>query len=192
MSHSRLLVVMFALLTSLSLVAVARAADNYKVDSVHGTVIFRIAHFGVGNAYGRFNEPTGTISLDKEDASKSTFNFEVAVDKIDTANAKHNAHLKSPDFFDAKQFPTIAFKSTAVKLSGDKDYEITGDLTLHGVTKSITIKMAKTGEAQTQAGYRTGWETKVDLKRSDYGMTGMQGAVGDDVHVIFSFEAVKG
>jgi polyisoprenoid-binding protein YceI len=170
--------------------ALARAADNYKVDSVHATVIYRLSHLNVGNAYGRFNEPTGTVVLDKENPSNSSFTFEIDVNKIDTANEKRDQHLKSPDFFDAKQFPTITFKSTKVEASGD-DFKVTGDLTLHGVTKSITVNLKKTGESQTQMGYRTGWEATHDLKRSEYGMTGMQGAIGDDVHLVISYEAVK-
>ena len=168
------------------------AADNYKIDPEHGTVIYKVSHFGIGNAYGRFNKPTGTVALDTADASKTTFEFSVATDNVDTANPKRDAHLKSPDFFNAKQFPTITFKSTGVKSSGDNKFEVTGDLTLHGVTKSITVPIAKTGEGDTKMmGYRTGWEAQVDLKRSDYGMNGMQGPVGDDVHLTMSFEAVK-
>ena len=97
------------------------------------------------------------------------------------------------DFVDAKQFPAITFKSTGVKGSGDK-LEVTGDLTLHGVTKEITVPVTKTGEADVSAmkmGYRTGWEATYDLKRTDYGMNKMVGPVGDDVHLLISFEAVK-
>jgi polyisoprenoid-binding protein YceI len=172
--------------------SLARAADNYKVDSVHSTVVFKVSHLGVSNFYGRFTEPTGTLSVDSADPSKSSFNVEIQAEKVETAAAKRDAHLKSPDFFDAKQFPTITFKSTAVKGSGDK-LEVTGDLTLHGVTKSITVPLVKTGEKDTgKMGYRTGWEATFDLKRSDFGMTNMVGPVGDDVHLIVSLEAVKG
>ena len=178
------------LAVSLLTPAFAIAADNYKVDSVHATVIFKVSHLNVGNAYGRFNEPTGTVVLDKENPSNSSFTFEIDVNKIDTASEKRDQHLKNPDFFDAKQFPTITFKSTKVEASGD-DFKVTGDLTLHGVTKSITVNVKKTGESQTQMGYRTGWEAHHDLKRSEFGMTGLQGAVGDDVHLIISYEAIK-
>jgi polyisoprenoid-binding protein YceI len=182
----------FSLILAAVLVAplTTLAAENYKIDPIHGTVVYRITHLNVGNAYGRFNEPTGMILYDKENPSNSTFTFEVQTAKVDTANPKRDQHLQSPDFFDAKQFPTISFKSTKVEGSGD-DFKITGDLTLHGVTKSITVNTKKTGESQTQMGYRTGWEATHDLKRSDYGMTGLQGAVGDDVHLVISFEAVK-
>ena len=178
-----------SLFTLVALANSARAADNYKIDPIHGTVVFRVNHLGVANAYGRFNEPTGAITLDKDNATKSTFTFEVKTDKVDTANPKRDAHLKSPDFFNAAQFPTITFKSTAVKANGD-DYEVTGDLNLHGVTKSIIVPLKKTGESQTQMGYRTGWQAEVDLKKSDYGIKGVPG-VGDDVHLVISFEAVK-
>jgi len=167
-----------------------RAADEYKIDPVHSAVIYRIMHFNVGNAYGRFNEPTGVVTVDN--GAPSSITFEVKSDKVDTGNPKRDAHLKSPDFVDAKQFPTITFKSKEVKSSGDNKFDVTGDLTMHGVTKSITVPVTKTGEADTKMmGYRTGWETQVDLKRSDYGINGLQGPVGDDVHLIISFEAQK-
>ncbi len=173
------------------LIAPVFGADNYKIDSEHAAVIFKVDHLGVAPAYGRFNDPTGTIALDKEDPSKSTFAFEVKTENVDTDNEKRDAHLKSPDFFDAKQFPTIIFKSKSVKVEGDK-FLVTGDLTLHGVTKQIVVPITKTGEKDTgKMGYRTGWVSEIGLKRSDYGMKGMIGPIGDDVHLTISFEAVK-
>ncbi len=172
--------------------SIARADTTYKIDPQHATVIYKISHLGLSNAYGRFNEPTGTVVLD-DDASKSSFTFEIQVDKIDTANPKRDAHLKSPDFFDARQFPTITFKSTAVTKNGDNKYNVTGDLTLHGVTKSITVPIEKTGEGNglKPGETRTGWEAQVDLKRTDFGVKGLVGPVGDDVRLTISFEAVK-
>jgi polyisoprenoid-binding protein YceI len=170
----------------------APAADNYMVDPVHSFVMYRIKHFDVGYSYGRFNDPTGQVIWDKDDPTKSSFTFEVKAANLDTHNDKRDAHLKSPDFFDAKQFPTITFKSTAVKPAGDNKFDVTGDLTMHGVTKSITVPIEKTGEGDTKMmGYRTGWETTLDLKRSDYGINGLQGPVADDVRLIISFEAQK-
>ncbi|MEA2710584.1 MAG: hypothetical protein QOF78_3185 [Phycisphaerales bacterium] len=187
--HRSFIVALIAICSSLGTFALA--ADNYKIDSEHATVIYRVRHFDVGNAYGRFNRPTGTVVYDKQNPAQSTFNFEVKTENIDTANEKRDAHLKD-GFFQAKQFPTITFKSTSVKASGDNKFEVTGDLTLHGVTKSITVPVTKTGEADTkQAGYRTGWEAVTDLKRSDYGINTLQGPVGDEVHLVISFEAVK-
>ncbi|MGB7157378.1 MAG: YceI family protein [Tepidisphaeraceae bacterium] len=169
-----------------------RAADNYKVDSAHSSVLFKVDHFGVAPFYGRFNAPTGTVTLDKEDPTKSSFTFELKTENVDTGNEKRDAHLKTPDFFDAKQFPTITFKSKSVKGLADDKFEVTGDLTLHGVTKEIKLILNKTAEKDTgKMGFRTGWTTDVNLKRSDYGMTQMIGPVGDDVQIIIAYEAVK-
>ncbi|MEO6437011.1 MAG: YceI family protein [Tepidisphaeraceae bacterium] len=174
-----------------SLSSAAFAADNYKIDPEHSFVHFRVNHMGVSNTYGRFNDPTGTVTIDPADMSKSSINLEVKADNVDTDNDKRDAHLKNADFFDARQFPTITFKSTAIKGEGDK-LEVTGDLTLHGVTKSITVPLTKIGEKETgQMGHRAGWEAMLDLKRSDYGMSNMVGPVGDDIHLVVALEAVK-
>src|SRR4051794_19448113 len=93
---------------------VVRAADTYQVDPVHSTAIFKISHFNMAPFYGRFVGPTGTFVLD-EDMTKSTFTIEIPVDKIDTANEKRDNHLKGPDFFNVKQYPTATFKSTSIK-----------------------------------------------------------------------------
>ena len=174
------------------LVAPVFAADNYKVDPVHSSVIFKIDHLGVAPFYGRFNNPTGTVTLDKEDPSKSVFTFEVKTENVQTGNEKRDGHLKTPDFFDAKQFPTISFKSKGVSSPAPDKYEVTGDLTLHGVTKEIKLVLNKTGEKETKMGYRTGWTTDVTLKRSDYGMKQMLDMLGDEVQLMISYEAVKG
>src|SRR4051794_5480740 len=96
------LVVLFLLTT------VARAED-YKVDPVHSTVLFRIQHANVGQFWGRFNDPAGTFTLDEADPTKSSFNLQIKVANVDTHNDQRNGHLKSPDFFNEKQFPTISF-----------------------------------------------------------------------------------
>ena len=89
----------------------AGAAEPYKVDAVHSAVIFRVKHMDASYAYGRFNELTGTFNLDEPDAAKGAMDFTVATASIDTNNAKRDQHLKSPDFFNAKEFPKITFKS---------------------------------------------------------------------------------
>jgi len=168
-----------------------RAADNYKVDSVHSTVVFKVDHAGIAPFYGMFNQPTGTISLDKADPGKSTFAFELKIDNVSTGNEKRDAHLKNADFFDAKQFPTISFKSKSVKTDGDK-FQVTGDLTMHGVTKEITLALNKTSEKEVpKLGARTGWTTETTIKRSDYGMTGFAGMLGDEVTVMIALQGVK-
>jgi polyisoprenoid-binding protein YceI len=110
---------------------------------------------------------------------------------IDTANPKRDGHLKSPDFFNVKQYPTIVFKSTAVKAIKD-GYEVTGGLTMHGVTKSVSFRLTGGAKAEFPKGvHRTGFSTELVLKRSDFGMDRFTQALGDDVHIAISFEGVK-
>src|SRR3954463_2260770 len=100
-----------ALLLVLSFgMSVAAATETYKADPVHSTSVFRIKHANAAYFWGRFNEPAGTFTIDDADVTKSTFNVELSADKIDTYNDKRDAHLKSPDFFNAKQYPKITFK----------------------------------------------------------------------------------
>jgi polyisoprenoid-binding protein YceI len=164
-----------------------RADDTYKGDPVHSTVIFRISHLGTSFVYGRFDEVNGTFTV----GDKPEFDFSVNVESVDTNNKQRDTHLKSGDFFSVKEFPTITFKSTSVTSTGDKKFDVTGDLTLHGVTKSITVPLDFVGAADTKAGPRAGYEGHFSVKRSDYGMDKMVGMVGDDVSLIVSFEGVK-
>jgi len=166
------------------------AATTYKVDPAHSFVIFRIKHMDTGHVYGRFNEPNGTVTVDDADPSKSSFTLELQTQKVDTGVQKRDDHLRSPDFFNAKQFPTIKFASKEVKKT-DKGYELTGDLTMHGVTKSITVSMEQTGQGSMGPRQIIGFETTVDLKRSDFGMKNMIGPAADDVRLIISLEAGK-
>lgn len=166
----------------------ARAADSYEIDASHSAAIFSIKHFGAGNFYGRFNDIKGTFT---PDGDKSTIDITVQADSIDTNNDKRDQHLKGPDFFNTKQFPTLTFKSKSVK--GAKDHlEITGDFTMHGVTKSITITATHTGEGKDAwGGYRSGYEAKFKIKRADYGINYMPQGLGDDVEIIIALEGVK-
>jgi polyisoprenoid-binding protein YceI len=171
----------------------SRAADTYKVDPVHSSAIFRIQHANIGYVWGRINDPAGGYTLDPADPTRSTFNVELQVNNVDTHNDKRDAHLKSPDFFNAKQFPTVTFKSTAVKKgASDKVLDVTGDLTLHGVTKSVTIPVELTGQGQFPPGtQRAGVEATFTIKRTDFGMDKMVGMVGDEVRLVIALEAVK-
>ena len=172
--------------------ATVRAADTYQVDPVHSMLLFRIKHFNVSNLYGRINNPTGTLVVDEADPSKSSVEIEVKPENVDTAIEKRDQHLKGPDFFNAKQFPTITFKSKSVKKADDANIEVAGDLTLLGVTKEITVKFARVGAGKDpMGGYRTGYEGTFSIKRSDYGMKNMLENVGDDVQLTVSVEGSR-
>jgi polyisoprenoid-binding protein YceI len=169
----------------------AFGAETYKIDPVHSSVLFSIKHLGVTDFYGVFKEISGTVTIDRADPAKSTIDLAVPVESVDTRNPKRDQHLKSPDFFNAKQFPALSFKSKKVEGAGDL-YKVTGDFTLHGVTKAITIEFKKGGEGKGMEGeMRGGGEARFMIKRSDYGMTFMQGALGDEVNIIVSVEGIK-
>jgi polyisoprenoid-binding protein YceI len=181
--------ILTAILCSISLSA--HGADKYKIDPVHSSVLFGIKHLGVTNVYLVFKEITGTVTFDSADPSKSSVELTVPVESLDARNPKRDQHLRSPDFFNAKQFPTLTFKSTRIEGSGDT-YKVSGDFTLHGVTKPITVEFKRGADAKGMEGeMRGGGETHFTIKRSDYGMTFMQGALGDEVSIILSLEGVK-
>ena len=169
---------------------VATAAETYSADPVHSSIVFRVKHLDVAYFWGRFSALSGTFAIDDASPEKSTLQFAAEVKSVDSGNPKRDEHLRSADFFNAAQFPTITFKSTAVKKAGDR-YEVTGDFTMLGVTKSITVSIEKTGEAATKMGQRAGFETSFSLKRSDFGMTKLTDIVGDEVKLFISVEGVK-
>lgn len=169
-----------------------QAADTYTVDPVHTAALFKIKHLGVSYTYGRFNDVSGSVVFDATNPVASKVDITIQAGSVDTFNQKRDAHLANPDFFDAKQFPVLKFVSTAFKKVDDNTFDVTGDFTLHGVTKPITIKAVKIGEGKDPwGGYRIGFESTFTIKRSDFGMTKMMEAVGDDVTVTFSTEGIK-
>jgi len=167
-------------------------ADSYTVDPVHSTMIFRIKHNNVAYFYGRFNEVTGIISFDPASEGASSLDLTVKTDSVDAGNEKRTGHLKSADFFNAAKFPTSTFKSTKfAKASGDS-YDVTGDLTIHGVTKPITVKLEKTGQGPgPRGGELIGFESTFTVSRKDFGITFMPDGLGDDVRITVSLEAGK-
>lgn len=183
-------VLMFAVVFTVASIA---RADDYKADPVHSFVVFDVHHFGAGFVYGTFAGPTGTASYDASDLTKTTFDMSVDTTTVDTRNSARNKDLSGPDFFDVKQFPTMTFKSTSVSKTGDNKMDVTGDLTLHGVTKSITVPMEMTGSGAGMRGEtRTGFRADFTINRTDFGMTAdPEPAIGNQVHVIVAIEAIK-
>jgi polyisoprenoid-binding protein YceI len=183
-----------ALTTLLSLLLAAdaaRAADKYAIDTVHSAIVFKVKHLGVSNARGRFNAFSGSVAIDYADLAKSSIEVEVKAESVDTGNAKRDQHVRNADFLNVKEFPSIRFASKTVKKAADGKYEVTGDLTLHGTTKSITVTVEKTGAGKGPGGDIVGYETTFTVRRSDHGMKGMIPAIGDDVEITVSIEAGK-
>jgi polyisoprenoid-binding protein YceI len=171
----------------------ALAADTYTVDRDHSSALFRIGHIGISATWGRFNDVAGTF-VEDADPSKASVEIQIKADSVDTNQKKRDDHLKSPDFFNAKQFPTLTFKSKSLKKVDEKTLEVTGDLTIHGVTKPLTTKIVHIGSGKTPMGdTRSGWETTFTIKRSDFDMKyGLDmDPSGDEVRITVALEGIK-
>lgn len=170
----------------------AFAADTWSVDPAHSTAIFRIKHFGASWQYGRFNDLAGTLVLDDADPTRSTLELTIKTGSVDTNNTKRDDHLKGPDFFDAAQYPTMTFKSKKIAVKSANVWAVTGDMTMHGVTREVTVDLERSGTGKDPwGGTRTGAETTFTIKRSDFGVSFMPDGLGDEVRIIVSVEAVK-
>ncbi|MFT3789070.1 MAG: YceI family protein [Tepidisphaeraceae bacterium] len=181
-------------LTAPTLLPVARAAmaaepATFKIDGVHSTVMFRIIHMGVSPSYGRFDDVAGTFKL-----SDSALDLDITIDvtKIDTDNAKRDEHLKGPDFFNVQQFPQATFKSKSSTVA-DGTYSVTGDLSIKGRTKEVTINLKKIGEGDRgpQMGYRAGFEGHITINRDDFGVDGFPQALSKEVDLTIALEGSK-
>lgn len=184
--------VALAVLSAAFLTTQAGASDSYKVDPVHSSAIFRAKHVGASYVWGRFNDPAGILVLDAADPTKCSFTVDIQVAKIDTHNEQRDSDLKSPTFFDAKEYPVISFKSTAVKKGEGTVLQVTGDLLMHGTTRSITVPVELVGTGEFPPGTkRAGVEATFSVKMSDYGIKGMPGAVSDEIKIIVALEGTR-
>jgi len=186
-----------ALAAALAVASPALATDAYQLDKSHTTVGFQVRHIFTMLG-GKFQDFSGTIQVDRAKPESSSVEFTIQAASINTNEAKRDEHLKSPDFFDVASHPTIAFKSTSVKPAGKDVYEVTGNLTMRGVTKQVTLPVTFLGEGKDPWGNeKMGFELATTLNRKDYGInwnkTLDQGGllVGDEVKVQISVEANK-
>lgn len=182
-------------MAALGLFSAVHAADTYTIDNVHSSVGFSIRHL-VSKVPGTFTTFSGTIVVDQEDMTKNTVEAVIDVGSVNTANEKRDNHLKTPDFFDAAQFATISFKSKAWKKTGEDTYDVTGDLTMKGVTKEVVLNVTVLGfgPGMKPGTKLSGWEATTTLNKSDFNLAGpaMLGKVlGDEVKVHITIEAVS-
>jgi len=196
----------FAILGSslalLGAVALARPAlaetTDWTLDGTHSRVGFSVSHMVVSSVSGRFKQFTGKVELDEANLTKSQVDISIKTESIDTDDAKRDEHLRSPDFFDAKKFPTLTFKSTKIAKSGGKKYKLTGDLTIHGVTKNVTL------DAEISDAVKNPWGKMVrsvklggKIKRGDFDLKWNKALeaggvlVGDDVTLDIQVEVDK-
>jgi polyisoprenoid-binding protein YceI len=166
--------------------APAPAAGSYVVDGTHSSMVFKIKHVGAAWFYGRFNKIEGSFAVEDGGGSK----IEVRIDpaSVDTANTNRDDHLKGPDFFNVKEFPELTFTSSKITKNGDQ-YEVVGDLTMHGVTKQVTAKAEHTGTGEMRGTKKSGFHAVLTVKRSEFGMEyGLPDALGDEVEIAISLE----
>jgi polyisoprenoid-binding protein YceI len=176
----------------------AIASDVYTFDGAHSTLGFQVVHMGIFKASGTFDKFVGTVNYDPKDVTKSTVDVSVDVASVNTRTEMRDKHLRSADFFDVEKFPTATFKSTKVEAGKDGRLLVTGDFTLHGVTKSIVLDSAVIGAAQDDWGnQRLGFEGHTTVSRKDYGVawnnktkTGTV-IVADSVDISINGEGIK-
>jgi polyisoprenoid-binding protein YceI len=173
----------------------AFAADTYNLDPNHSAVGFSVSHLVINNVHGKFNEFTGTVVVDNNAIKEAKGT--VAVKSIDTGIAKRDAHLRTPDFFDAEKFPNITFVSKRAEKKGDETVLI-GDFTMHGLTKEIALPVKLNGPVTDPwGGTRIGLHAKTKLSRKEFGIsynaTSKTGSavVGDEIEIEINAEAVK-
>ena len=185
---------LFSLLAVLGLLASARAdVETYSIDPVHSSAGFSVRHM-LSKFTSSFTKTTGTITVDRANLENSSVDAAVEVASVSTANPDRDKHLQTPDFFDAAKFPAMTFKSKAWKKTGENTFDVTGDLTIKGVTKEVVLKVTSLGfgPGMRPGSQLSGWEATTVIKKSDFGVNGpaMMGKVlGDDVTVDLSIEA---
>jgi polyisoprenoid-binding protein YceI len=175
----------------------AFAADNFVFDKNHSTIGFQVRHL-FSNVPGKFDDFGGSINFDEANPEQSSVDVTIKTASIDTGVKMRDDDLRSPNFFDAEKYPTITFKSKSVKSTGKDTADVTGDLTMHGITKEVVLKVefAGKGPGPKPGTLISGWEATTALKRSDYGLSwnkvieGTQ-VVGDDVKIDLQVEADK-
>jgi polyisoprenoid-binding protein YceI len=173
--------------------------STYQIDTAHTHAQFKVRHLMISNVKGEFSHVTGTVELDDANPSASSINMIIDVNSVNTREPQRDAHLKSADFFDVAKFPTITFVSKEVVKSGDGSYEVVGDLTIHGVTKTVDLEVESvTPEMKDPYGmFRRGAEAKATILRSDFGLVYNAALetggvlIGDDVHITIDTELVR-
>lgn len=173
------------------------ATGTWNIDPAHTAISFVVRHAMIAKVRGTFNDFAGSFTIDGANIGASTASLTIQAASIDTANADRDGHLTSPDFLDVENFPTISFTSTNAAVKGD-NLLVTGDLTIHGVTQSVTIEFEYNGtQVDPWGNTKIGFEGKAEISRKDFGLTwnaALEGGgviVGDTVKLELDVEAAK-
>lgn len=173
-------------------------ATTWKIDPAHTTVEFSVKHLMITTVKGRFAGVEGTLLTRDDEAGKSTVEVTLDAASVDTRAEQRDTHLRSADFLDVEKYPTIVFRSTGVESKGESEFRLTGDLTMHGVTRPITLDVTSEGRARDPwGGERAAFSAAARLRRSDFGLTWNQALeaggvlVGDDIKVTVDVQFVR-
>ena len=154
--------------------------------------MFKISHLGYSWLYGRFNDFDGSFTVDADNPENSSVQATIQVASLDSNHAERDKHLRGDDFLDVDEYPTATFKSTKIEKTGEKTAKITGDFTLHGVTKPVTLDAKLLGYGDDPwGGYRMGLEASTTLKLADFGITYDLGPASETVDIIISVEGIR-
>jgi polyisoprenoid-binding protein YceI len=186
-----------AILSALVIAHSAVAADTFVIDKVHSSIGFQVRHL-FSNVPGKFDDFSGAIHFDDANPDQSSVEVTIKTASVNTGVKMRDDDLRSPNFFDAQKYPEITFKSTSVKASGKDSFDVTGDLTIHGVTKPVVLKVELIGKGpgMKEGTITSGWDASTAVKRSEFGLSwnkvieGTQ-VVGDDVKIELHVEADK-
>ncbi len=184
-------------IVSIGLAAQASAA-NYKIDSDHSRIGFKVRHLGISAVPGKFTQFSGSFNYDPTNLAASSAHAEVEVKSVDTEQQKRDDHLRSPDFFDAAKFGKMTFKSTKVEPVNSESFKLHGDLTIHGITKPVTFDVNVGGTAKDPWGNeRAGFAAEAKINRKDFGLAWSKTldngslVVGDEVMIDLEIEGIK-
>lgn len=167
-------------------------ADGYRIDPTHSFVTFSIPHLGYSLLHGRFNTIRGTFRHDPATPAASTIRVEIDTASIDSNHAERDKHLRGEGFLDVEKFPKAVFESTGFKADGPSRGVLSGKLTLHGVTRAVTIPVTAIGAGKDPwGGYRSGWQGELSLKRADYGITRNLGPAAEMVTLGLFIEGIR-
>src|ERR1700733_14896476 len=175
------------------------ATTTWNIDPAHSSAEFKVKHMMISNVKGHFGKVTGSLTLNESDLAKSRVEALIEAGSLETRDAQRDAHLKSADFFHVEKFPTLTFKSTGVKVAGEGELSVEGDLTIHGVTRKVRFAVeGPTPPAKDPWGNtRIGLSATTKISRKDFGLTYNAALetggvlVGDEVTITLDAQFVK-
>lgn len=172
-------------------------AETWEIDAAHSSANFSVRHLMVSDVRGSFSDVLGTVSLDEKKLDQSKVEATVGIESLSSGNKKRDEHLKSPDFFDAKKFPRMAFSSTKITKKGKDKFKVDGNLTIHGVTKPAVLQISQLSKSVTNpftGGLSRGLKAETTINRKDFGLVWNKAldaggvAVGDEVSIVLDIE----